>query len=324
MVERGNPRAESLKRLITEWTVVHLASAGYLKEFETSSFSPSSELPLEHIGQRWIPQPGDMLAFSEGMLLVQNGTGEPVAFEERLSGPLVSSFSEGLSLAHADYNPLASFDTHPDKHGNFLTLGDAERDEWLTGLLEAVNLVRSYAPGIYAELLLAKQCLVPLGTNAESHESASYLEFLGLIYLTLHPNSVTMAEALIHEFSHAKLNLVLRFDSVFTNAFGEYLPSPYRPDPRPLHGLVLGLHAFQAVEKFLSEFLCDPKTQDNQVTGLQRRWADLREKNRQALETIMIHGTPTRVGESLLLEWQNLDQALTESLGATGMNSSQP
>ena len=226
-----------------------------------------------------------------------------------------------VEIAH---NPLASYETHPDKRGNALTLGEASVEEWTVGLESALELVRAYAPGIHAELLLGKQCLVPIGTHTETHESASYLEFLGLIYLTLHPNSVTMAEALVHEFSHTKLNLVLRFGPLFSNAFDEHLPSPYRPDPRPLHGLVLGLHAFQAVEAFLCEVLRDPKTPYSGDAGLRARWVDLREKNRQALETILIHGSPTRMGKPLVSEWQKLDQALTEALGAIGTNSSQP
>ena len=47
---------------------------------------------------------------------------------------------------------------------------------------------------------------VPLG-DLQKHLSASYREAIGTIYVTLHPNVMTMAEALVHDFGHARVNL---------------------------------------------------------------------------------------------------------------------
>src|SRR6185436_4142373 len=81
------------------------------------------------------------------------------------------------------------------------------------------------------------------------HLSASYQEAIGTIYLTLHPNLMTMAEAVIHEFSHNKLNALFELDELLENAYWPLYTSPVRPDPRPLHGVVLAVHAFQPVAR---------------------------------------------------------------------------
>ena len=41
---------------------------------------------------------------------------------------------------------------------------------------------------------------VPVGWDEQRHLSASYQEAIGTVYLSLHPNPLTLAEALIHEF----------------------------------------------------------------------------------------------------------------------------
>src|SRR5205085_553303 len=66
-------------------------------------------------------------------------------------------------------------------------------------------------------------------------------------YLTLNPNAMTMAEAVVHEFQHNKFNVVADEVAFLTNAFHPLYPSPVRPDPRPLWGILLAVHAFLPV-----------------------------------------------------------------------------
>src|SRR6185503_20664745 len=79
--------------------------------------------------------------------------------------------------------------------------------------------------------------------------SASYQEAIGTIYMTLHPSLMTMTEALIHEFSHNKINALFEIDDVLENAWSPLYASPVRPDPRPLHGVLLAVHAFLPVAR---------------------------------------------------------------------------
>ena len=50
---------------------------------------------------------------------------------------------------------------------------------------------------------------------------------------------INILEALIHESSHNKLNLLMHFDEVILNEKDEKYYSPYRPDARHIHGIYL-------------------------------------------------------------------------------------
>src|SRR5258708_27261484 len=92
--------------------------------------------------------------------------------------------------------------------------------------------------------------MVPrISWDGVKHLSASYQEILGTIYLTLHPSQMTLTEALIHEFSHNKINALFEVDDVLENAWSPLYTSPVRPDPRPLHGVLLAVHAFLPVAR---------------------------------------------------------------------------
>jgi HEXXH motif-containing protein len=58
-----------------------------------------------------------------------------------------------------------------------------------------------------------------------------------------------VAEALCHELSHIRMNLILEQGAILSDDTSAH-PSPWRADPRPLIGLVHGVHAFLNVRKF--------------------------------------------------------------------------
>ena len=90
--------------------------------------------------------------------------------------------------------------------------------------------------------------IVSLGPVSRVKEiSASYREAIGTVYMTLHPKQMIMTEAIIHEFQHNKLNALFHLDRVMETAAWPLYPAPVRPDPRPLHGVLLAAHAFVPV-----------------------------------------------------------------------------
>jgi HEXXH motif-containing protein len=46
-------------------------------------------------------------------------------------------------------------------------------------------------------------------------------------------------EAIIHESSHNKINLIMQFDTIILNTREETYYSPYRPDARHIYGIYL-------------------------------------------------------------------------------------
>ncbi|MBL9099993.1 MAG: hypothetical protein JNL82_03490 [Myxococcales bacterium] len=215
--------------------------------------------------------------------------------------------ADGLVLAPIDNNPLAHVEAHPDKQGNAVDLGGRAPEAWAAALREALALVERWLPGIRAEMAVVLQQVVPVGYDAERHLSASYQEAIGTVYLSLHPDPMTLAEALVHEFQHNKINLLLELDAVLENAYSPLYASPVRPDPRPLHGVLLAVHAFLPVARMYMEMLAagDPRAADPRF---RQRYAAIVAGNRQGVEVLRAHARPTNLGAGVLAEIDALER----------------
>jgi HEXXH motif-containing protein len=237
------------------------------------------------------------------------GTGTPLgsawsavaAGESPFSRAAALPVSGGVSLCLADDSPLAGHETHPDKEGNRLDLGERDAGDWVRAMRAGLELVRSGLPQIAEEIELLIQQLVPVGFHAEKHLSASYQESIGTIYLSLHPEPMTLAEALIHEHSHNKINMLWSMAPVLVNAFSPTYPSPFRPDLRPLHGVLLGVHAFLPVE-LLYERLAESAHPITADPNFDRRRQRVREQNAAACETLTLYAQPTESGRAVIDE----------------------
>lgn len=204
-----------------------------------------------------------------------------------------------LRLCTFDLNPLAHVEAHPDKHGNAVNLGGHGVSEWCGALAAALELVQVALPELYREMTRSLRRIVPVGYEPEQSLSASYREAPGVVYLTLHPNPVTLAEALIHESQHGKLNALSFFDPILENGHSEWAASPVRPDLRPLMGVLLAAHAFVPVAEFhrrlaeLGHELCVKES-------FTRRRSEVLESNRQALAALTEKARPTAIGQQVL------------------------
>ncbi len=212
----------------------------------------------------------------------------------------------GTWLATEDNNPLSLEEAHPNKSGNAVDLGDAPVSSWVESLRTSFRLVERYLPDLRREMELYLSQIVPVGTHAEKHLSASFREAIGTIYLTLHPQQMTMVEALIHEFQHNKLNTLLDTDDLLENAFFPLYKSPVRPDPRPLHGVLLAVHAFLPVARLYERMLeeGDPVAGHASFRG---RLRDIVAINREGASVVLEHARPTAAGAGLIDEIRRLD-----------------
>ena len=273
---------------------------------------PALDLEVEPSAavRAWRFRPGavDVIG-ADGLLGTVDLSARPVAADGVLECRLQRPYPEiapGIRLALADNNPLSDFEAHPDKHGNTLDLGGRPLEEWIASLRASVQAIADHLPLLAEEMRLLLRLVVPVGWDAEKHLSASYQEAVGLVYLTLHPQQMTMTEALIHEFQHNKLNALFALDPLLHNAFAPLYPSPVRPDPRPLHGVVLAVHAFQPVAMLYRRMLeNDPQLGSNRL--FVQRFRTILAMNRAGAATVLAHGQPTVVGRSVLDEMRRLD-----------------
>jgi HEXXH motif-containing protein len=251
------------------------------------------------------------LARPGGAALIDLGAAADSPFIERPYQPIDGS----IVLALADNNPLAMMEAHPDKKGNAIDLGEHPPSEWTTELGWGMQQIGRYLPELRGEMELYVQQMVPVGWHEQRHFSASYQEAIGTIYLSLHPSRMTLAEALIHEFSHNKLNALFEVDEVLENAWSPLYTSPVRPDPRPLHGVLLAVHAFLPVARLYEKMIAggDPLADNPSFRG---RYAAIRKINREGAELVLDKGRPTPIGQGLFDEirrWDAHYAALGES-----------
>ncbi len=219
----------------------------------------------------------------------------------------IAPATSGIVLALADNNPLAMEEAHPDKEGNALDLGGRPIEAWTSMLRDAIDLVGAHLPDLAAEIELHVQQIVPVGYHEERHLSASYQEAIGTIYMTLHPSLMTMTEALIHEFSHGKINALFELDELLENAWSPLYTSPVRPDPRPLHGVLLAVHAFLPVARLYERMIAagHPLAQREDFV---QRFARIRKTNREGADVVLVNGRPTPIGRGVLDEIARWDR----------------
>ncbi|MCB9727921.1 MAG: hypothetical protein H6744_16180 [Deltaproteobacteria bacterium] len=214
----------------------------------------------------------------------------------------------GMVLSLEDNNPISDFEAHPDKQGNQLDLGSAPAERWVESLQAGLALIERHMPELRHEMDLLLQQFVPVGTDDERHLSASYREAIGTVYLTLHPRLMTMTEAIVHEYQHNKLNALFHLDAVMDNAWWPLFRSPVRPDPRPLHGVLLAAHAFVPVAELYLRML-EADAPEAGVGGFRERLQQIVAKNDEALQVLQQHAEPTAHGAQVIDELSRLHDA---------------
>jgi len=214
-------------------------------------------------------------------------------------------------LCTHDTNPNSHVEAHPDKQGNAVDLGGHSVADWSSALFEAFELIEAALPEWSSELPCTLQRLVPVGFQSVVHLSASYREAPGIAYLTLHPSALTLAEAIVHETQHGKLNLLLSLDPVLTNGRTSWAESPVRPDLRPLIGVLLAVHAFAPVAA-LHARLAAMEHPLAEGPGFNRRRAEVLSGNEGGLAVLRRQAETTKSGKRLLHDLEQLHSRTVE------------
>jgi|688.fasta_scaffold314919_2 hypothetical protein len=93
---------------------------------------------------------------------------------------------------------------------------------------------------------------IPLTGTLNIHRSLTAPSLPGLIFLSNTTDIAKLAEAIVHEYSHHEMHLYSNKHLLIRNDITDEAKyySPWRPDPRPLWGLLHGMHAFTEVALF--------------------------------------------------------------------------
>ena len=156
---------------------------------------------------------------------------------------------------------LEDTDPYRDTHQWAVTsrLADSEAAMWLRAIPAAWAILlrdhADYAPAIAAGL----STIVPMAPSASRNDvSSTARHAYGSIGACLpvprfgrtEPDAATLALLCIHEFQHGKLGAVMDMADLHDPADKRLFEAPWRPDPRPLEGLLQGTYAHVGVTDY--------------------------------------------------------------------------
>lgn len=141
--------------------------------------------------------------------------------------------------------------------------------------------------------------LVPLMSQQSGRGmSVTSSQTFGSCALSDPVDAITLAVTLIHEFQHAKLGCLHDLIPLHSARRDMLYYSPWREDPRPLHGLLHGVYAYLGVTDFW-------RTQRQFATAnglFQFEFARSREQTGEALTIVEQSGYLTEAGECFVAE----------------------
>nr|WP_042186034.1 HEXXH motif domain-containing protein [Kibdelosporangium sp. MJ126-NF4]CEL17038.1 Transcriptional regulator [Kibdelosporangium sp. MJ126-NF4]CTQ91732.1 Transcriptional regulator [Kibdelosporangium sp. MJ126-NF4] len=144
-----------------------------------------------------------------------------------------------------DHSPYREF-ANPDKPD---PLSTAEWDDWNDLFDRAWNVLTQRHRG-YAEELSAGLVAVAPVRGKQGFTGSSSNPAFGAVALSPKESGAALAEVLIHELQHSKLNAVLELVPLRQEHAERWWYAPWRADPRPLVGLLHGIYAFVSVVEF--------------------------------------------------------------------------
>ncbi len=131
------------------------------------------------------------------------------------------------------------------------TMASGEMHAFSTKLACALRLIDSIDSELARSIRNLIHWFVPLIMPSPSfYSSYSERDMIGVIHLSEAYSGLRLCEAIIHEFHHNEL-FVLEATQRLAVPDGETrYYSPWRPDPRPLSGLLHALHVFSGIARF--------------------------------------------------------------------------
>ncbi|WP_330179447.1 FxsB family radical SAM/SPASM domain protein [Nocardia sp. NBC_01503] len=145
-------------------------------------------------------------------------------------------------------------DTDPYRIGHSFAadrLGDAEAQRWQVAFAEGIDFIDAHLPGYAPGLRAGLRAVMPMEPEDSYDRSASLRAAFGAVGIALRPALVSAALPLIHEFQHVKMGAILDMFALFDRADTEpRYYAPWRPDPRPIEGLLQGTYAHIGVTDF--------------------------------------------------------------------------
>ncbi|WP_141205834.1 FxsB family cyclophane-forming radical SAM/SPASM peptide maturase [Streptomyces griseorubiginosus] len=220
---------------------------------------------------------------------------------------------------------VALEDTDPwrDEHGYPVRdrLSAAAAEGWHRDLAAAWEWIRrelpAYAPGLAAGLSV----VTPLReSTAGADISSAARDAFGAVGIARPGTPQTLACLLVHEFQHVKLGAVLDVADLYDPTCERLFYAPWRPDPRPLEGLLQGTYAHIAVVDY---WRARRRTAPGaEARDAEVRFARWREQTAEAVDTLIGSGALTDLGMRFVAAMgETVANRLTEPVDADALLS---
>jgi HEXXH motif-containing protein len=116
----------------------------------------------------------------------------------------------------------------------------------------ALAAIERHDSQLFAQMRLALSAIAVKPRASGDFQGISFSDFPGAFIISYVAHPYLIAESIVHEFHHNRLfaieSAVPLVEDCGTEAARYY--SPFRPDPRPIRGLLHGLYVFVAVWRF--------------------------------------------------------------------------
>lgn len=214
-------------------------------------------------------------------LSFQDGTGDWRAVR--------SAVTEELDVAVDDVDPFRDCRAWAAAE----RLSPASWSAWRRGLAAAARQLAAEVPAYASAIRAGLRCVVPMRSGATGHHrSGTAQDAFGAVALALPEDADMLGELLVHEMQHVKLSALRDLFDLFDPSDATVFGVPWRPDPRPVEGLLHGTYAHLAVAglwRSRSERRPDGKARDTYL--MYRTWVD------EAIENLLGSGALTPQGK---------------------------
>lgn len=184
--------------------------------------------------------------------------------------PVIDVDGHGAKLLLAK-DPTLFEDSYIDK----ISPETSESDFMAKMIAKSLEMIQAANPELASDLKRMIRWYVPMTTpGPRTHNSMSVNGMRGVIFLSEAYDDIRMAEAIVHEYYHNELYLFQEEYALHEEVPNEVLYSPWRPDPRPLNGLLHASYVFSGVADFLSRAERLPELSDY-VSFLRDRRAEV-------------------------------------------------
>ncbi|MFC4061673.1 HEXXH motif domain-containing protein [Planomonospora corallina] len=129
-------------------------------------------------------------------------------------------------------------------------LSPGRRHWWESCLRDAWRILTECHPVVAEEVAEGISVLTPTRPPEVGQNSASSRETFGTLALSEPRHGLGFAETFAHEVQHMKLTALTDLVDLTLPDGGRRFYAPWRPDPRPLYGLLQGAYAYLGVTEF--------------------------------------------------------------------------